>query len=130
MRRTQEICARKCFQERTDVIANLSIADSSLLQDVPREDVKIELGRNRELVWPGQDRVDQSRMIEHVIARIAVGEQINERDVIFLRTRQRTHDEIEIRCGKPRPTIRPDHRESIMSNRRATWQGTSRLNYE
>jgi 23S rRNA pseudouridine1911/1915/1917 synthase len=26
----------------------------------------------------------------------------------------RAHDEIEIRCGKPRPTIRPDHRDFIM----------------
>ena len=72
MRRTEEIRARKCFQKRTDVIANFAIADSRLLQDVPCEDVKIKLGRNRELIWPGQDRVDQSRMIEHVIARIAV----------------------------------------------------------
>ena len=69
-------------------------------------------------------------MIEHIIARIAVGEEIDERDVIFLRTRQRAHDEIEIRCGKPRPTIRPDHRGYIMSNRRYQLARGSCQNYE
>jgi hypothetical protein len=35
-----------------------------------------------------------------------------------LRTRQRAHDEVEIGCGKPRPTIRSDHRDFIMRNPR------------
>jgi hypothetical protein len=33
-----------------------------------------------------------------------------------LRTRQRAHDEVEIGCGKPRPTIRPYHRDFILNN--------------
>jgi hypothetical protein len=35
-----------------------------------------------------------------------------------LRTRQRAHDEVEIGCGKPRPTIRSDHRGFIMRDPR------------
>ncbi len=63
-----------------------------------------------------EDRGDQSRMIEDIVARLRVTEQIDERDVIFSRTCQRAHHEVEIGCGKAGPTIRPDHRELIMSN--------------
>jgi hypothetical protein len=35
-----------------------------------------------------------------------------------LRPRERAHDEVEIRCGKPRPTIRSDHRDFIMRDAR------------
>jgi hypothetical protein len=35
-----------------------------------------------------------------------------------LRTRQRAHNEVEIGCGKPRPTIRSDHRDFIMRDQR------------
>jgi hypothetical protein len=38
--------------------------------------------------------------------------------LVGLRTRQRAHDEIEIGCGKPRPTIRSDHRDFIMRDPR------------
>jgi hypothetical protein len=34
--------------------------------------------------------------------------------LIGLRPRQRAHNEVEIGCGKPRPTIRSDHRDFIM----------------
>src|SRR4030095_9366843 len=66
-----------------------------------------------------QDRVNQPRMIEDRIARLAVAQQIDQRNLVGLRTRQRAHDEVEIGCGKPRPTIRLDHRDLIMSNSRA-----------
>jgi hypothetical protein len=50
-------------------------------------------------------------------ARFDIAQQIDERNLIGLRARERAHDEVEIRGGKPRPTIRPDHRELIMRDR-------------
>ena len=114
--------ARKCFQERSDVIAEFAIGDSGLLQDVTGEDVKIKLRGNREMTGVGEDRIDQARMIEHDIARLGIAEQIDQRNLIGLRTRQGAHDEIEIRGREPLPTIRPDHRNPIMSNAGANWQ--------
>ena len=58
-------------------------------------------------------------MIENGIARFYIAQQIDKRNLIGLRTRQRAHDEVEIGSGKPRPTIRPDHRDFIMRDRRA-----------
>ena len=66
-----------------------------------------------------QDRIDQTRMIENGIARLDIAQQIDQRYLVALRTRQRPHNEIEIGCGKPRPTIRPDHRDFIMRKRSA-----------
>src|SRR5438874_11999825 len=53
-------------------------------------------------------------MIENGIGRFDIAQQIDQRDLVALRTRQRAHDEVEIGGGEPRPTIRPDHRELIM----------------
>ena len=53
-------------------------------------------------------------MIKNGIARFDIAQQIDKRNLIGLRTRERAHDEIEISRGKPRPTIRPDHRDFIM----------------
>ena len=66
-----------------------------------------------------QNCVNQSRMIENGIARFDIGQQIDKRDLIGLRARKRAHDEIEISRGKPRPTIRPDHRDFIMRKKSA-----------
>jgi len=41
-----------------------------------------------------------------------------------LRTRQRAHNEVEIGGGKPRPTIRPNHRDFIMRGERAYGKST------
>jgi hypothetical protein len=57
-------------------------------------------------------------MIENGIARFDIAQEIDERDLIGLRPRQCAHDEVEISGGKPRPTIRPDHRDLIMHNAR------------
>src|SRR5207244_3935441 len=46
-----------------------------------------------------------------------IAQKIDERDLIGLRARERAHDEVEISCSKPRPTIRPDHRDFIMRDR-------------
>ena len=110
--------ARKCFQQRRDVIAKLSISDSALLQDVASEHVKVKLRRNPKMPAVIQNRVDQPRMIENGIARLDIAQQIDQRNLIGLRTRQRAHDEVEIGCGKPRPTIRSDHRDFIMRDPR------------
>jgi hypothetical protein len=64
-------------------------------------------------------------MIEDGIARFGVTQKIDKRDVIGLRTGKSAYDEIEIRRRKPRPTIRPDHREPIISTGDAKRQGTS-----
>jgi len=61
-----------------------------------------------------QDCINQSRMIENGVARFNVTQQINKGNLIGLRPCERAHDEVEIRCGKPRPTIRTNHRDFIM----------------
>src|SRR2546430_6747496 len=66
-----------------------------------------------------EDRIDQSRMVENRITRFDVAQKIDKRNLVGLRTRQRAHNEVEIGCGKPRPTIRPDHRDFIMRDQRA-----------
>src|SRR6266702_4976958 len=66
-----------------------------------------------------EDRIDQARMSENGIARFDIAQKIDERNLISLRPRKRAHDELEIGGGKPRPTIRPDHRDFIMRDRRA-----------
>jgi hypothetical protein len=39
--------------------------------------------------------------------------------LVGLRARERAHNEVEISRGKPRPTIRTDHRGFIMRDPRA-----------
>ena len=58
-------------------------------------------------------------MIENGIARFDIAQKIDKRNLIRLRTRKRAHDEIEISRSKPRPTIRSDHRDLILRERRA-----------
>jgi hypothetical protein len=45
-----------------------------------------------------------------------------------LRACQSAHDKIKIRCGKPRPTIRLNHREPIISTGGARRQDASPQN--
>jgi hypothetical protein len=73
----------------------------------------------------GKNGIDQSRMIENGIARFGVTQKIDKGDVIGLRTGESAHDEIEICRRKPRPTIRPDHREPIISTSDAKRQAAS-----
>jgi hypothetical protein len=54
-------------------------------------------------------------MIQNGIARFDVAQQIDQRNLIGLRTRQRPQNEVEIGCGKTRPTIRSNHRDCIMN---------------
>jgi hypothetical protein len=57
-------------------------------------------------------------MIENGIARFDIAQEIDEGNLIGLGACEGTHDEVEIGGGKPRPTIRPDHRDFIMRNAR------------
>ena len=61
-------------------------------------------------------------MIENGIARFDIAQKIDKRNLIGLRTRKRAHNEVEISRGKPRPTIRPNHRGFIMRDRARVWQ--------
>ncbi len=53
-------------------------------------------------------------MIENGIAGFDIAQKIDERNLVSLGARERAHDEVDIGGGKPRTTIRPDHRELIM----------------
>ena len=66
-----------------------------------------------------QDCIDQPRMIENGIARFDIAQQIDKRNLIGSRPRERAHNEVEISRGEPRPTIRSDHRDLIMRDSRA-----------
>jgi len=58
-------------------------------------------------------------MIENGIARFDIAQQIDQRDLVSLRARERAHDEVEIGGREARPTIRTNHRDFIMRNRGA-----------
>ena len=104
---------------RDHVIAKFSVADPALLQNVPGQNVEIKLRRDPQMSAVIQDRFNQSGMIENRIPRFDIAQKIDQRDLISLRTCKRAHDEIEISRSKPRPTIRSDHRDFIMRERRA-----------
>ena len=70
--RLQLVRARKSFEERADVIGKFPIADSGLLQDMSREDVKIKLGRNPEMSGVAENRLDQFWMIENRVQHFCV----------------------------------------------------------
>ena len=71
-----------------------------------------------------EDRIDQARMIQNGITRFDIAQKIDERNLISLRTRQRSYNEVEIGGGKPRPTIRPNHRDFIMRGEREYGKST------
>src|SRR5437667_12755751 len=58
-------------------------------------------------------------MIENGIARFNIAQKIDQRDLVSLRARERAHNEVAISRRKPRPTIRLNHRDLIMRERRA-----------
>ena len=113
MRRLHAVDARKGFEKRGDVIAQLAIRDSDVAQDVAREHIKIKMRRDPELAGSGKNRFDQPRRIEDRVARFGVAEQIDQRNVIGLRPGESSHDKVEIRRREARPTIRLDHRELV-----------------
>ena len=56
-------------------------------------------------------------MIENGIARFEVAQKIDQGNMVILGAREGAHDEVEVRGGEARPTIRPDHRGIIMRAR-------------
>src|SRR5438094_5265309 len=58
----------------------------------------------------GKNGLNQARMIENRVARFRVTEEIDQRNAIAAGAGECADDEIEIRGGKPRPTICPNHR--------------------
>ena len=119
VRRAQPARARKRFEERRDVIAELAIGDADVAQDMARQDIKIKVRRNLEVSRVRKDRVDQPRIIQNGIARFRVAEKIDQRDVIRLRPGQNADDKVEICRREARPTIRLDHRDRSISIARA-----------
>jgi hypothetical protein len=111
--------ARKRLKQRRDIIAQFPVADPALPQNVPGQNVKIKLRRDPQMPTMIQDRVNQPGMIENRIPRFDIAQKIDKRNLISWRTRERAHNEVEISRGKPRPTIRPNHRDFIMRNMRA-----------
>ena len=118
VRHLQLVRPRERFEQRADIITKLAVANPALLQNVAGKNIKIKLRRYPQMAAVIQDRIDQTRMIENRIACLDIAQQIHQRNLVGLRTRQRAHDEVEIGCGKPRPTIRSDHRDFIMGDPR------------
>src|SRR6266581_4025678 len=99
-------------------------------ENVSSQNVKIKLRRDPQVPAVIQDCIDQSRTIENGIACFDIAQKIDKRNLISLRARERAHDEVEIGGGKPRPTIRPDHRELVMGKRCAYGKPNRRINCE
>lgn len=55
----------------------VSIVHPGLSQDVSREDVEVEAGGDGEMSHARENRVDQSRMLEHRVTRPATAKQID-----------------------------------------------------
>ena len=115
MRAAQEMRAREILEQGTDVIAQFAIADSGVAQNVSRQNIEIELGRDAQLAIIAKNGLHQARGIENGIAGLGIGQKIDKRNRFGLRACQSAHDKIKICCGKPRPTIRLNHREAIIS---------------
>ena len=112
----------KRFQERSNVITDLAIGYADVTEDVPGQDVKVKMRRDLEMAGSGKDGLNQARIIENRIAGFGIGQEVDERDTIGLRPGQSADDKVEIGRRKAFPTIRPDHRELIMSISDAVWQ--------
>src|SRR5436190_24316403 len=120
--------ARKILEQRTDVIAQFAIADSGVTQDVSRQHIEVELGRDAQLAIIAKNGLHQARGIKNGIAGLGIGQKIDEGDGFGLRACQSAHDKIKIRSGKPRPTIRLNHRKPIISTGGARRQDASPRN--
>jgi hypothetical protein len=67
----------------------------------------------------GKDGVDQPGVVEDGVARLRIAKQVNQRNLLLLRTAECSNDELKIRGREPCPTIRLDHRDLIISFLRA-----------
>jgi len=112
----------KRFQQGSHVITKLPIRNPNVAEDMPGQDVKIEMGRDLEVAGPGKDGLDEARIIENRIAGFDIGEKVDERNLIGLGPGKSANNKVEIGRRKAFPTIRPDHRKLIMSISNAAWQ--------
>src|SRR5205823_14205300 len=126
LRRLQGVRTRKIFQERADVIAQFAIPDSSVAQDIARQNIKVKLRVNSQLSVVAENGLDETRRIKDGIAGLGIGQKVDQGNGFGLGTRESADDKIEIHCGKPRPTIRLNHRASIMSTGDAKKQELTR----
>ena len=78
VRRFQLIRARKSFEQRADIIGEFSITDSSLLQDMSCEDVKIKLRRDPKMSAVAENRFDQTRMIENWVQHFCITQKFDQ----------------------------------------------------
>jgi hypothetical protein len=78
VRRAHSIRARKRFQQRSNVIAKLSIVNPCPFQDVPGQDVEIKFGRDGKMFRAGENRIHQPRIVQDGIARFRITQQINQ----------------------------------------------------
>src|SRR5438552_4380447 len=117
--------AGKILEEGTDIIAQFAIANSGVAQNISRQNVEVELGRDPELAVIAQNGLHQTRRIDNGITSLGIGQQIDQGDGFGLGACQGAHDKIEIYCGKPRTTIRLNHREPIISTGGAKRQAAS-----
>src|SRR5207249_9302136 len=107
--------AGKILEEGTDIIAQFAVANSGVAQNISGQNIEVELGGDPELAVIAQNGLHQARRIDNGIASLGIGQQIDQGDGFGLGTCQGEHDKIKICCGKPRTTIRPNHREPIIS---------------
>src|SRR5205823_365003 len=108
-----------------DIIAQFAVANSGVAQNISRQNIEVELGGDPELAVIAQNGLHQARRIDNRIASLGIGEEIDQGDGFGLGTCQGEHDKIEICCGKPRPTIRLNHRKPIISTVGAKRQDAS-----
>src|SRR5437667_12354755 len=105
-----------------------AIADSGVAQNISRQNIEVELGRDAQLAIIAKNGLHQARGIKNGIAGLGIGQKIDQGDGFGLRACQSAHDKSKIRYGKPRPTIRMNHRESIISTEGARTQDASPQN--
>src|SRR5215211_412531 len=98
--------ARKSFQKGSDIIAQFPIVNAGVPQDVPRQDVEVEVRRDGEVPGLRKDRLDQTWMIEDGVARLRIAQELDQRDIVGRRTGESTKDEVEISGRETLPTIR------------------------
>src|ERR1044071_3648657 len=94
------------FQQRNHDNAQPAISNSSVAQDIARQNIKVELRGNSQLSVVAENGLDETRRIKDGIAGLGIGQKVDQGKGFGLGTRESADNKIEIRCGKPRRTIR------------------------
>ena len=99
------------LQQRCDVICEHAIVEPCFFQDVPGQNVEVELRRDAQRRAVFQEALEQPRMIEDRIARISIGQEVNEVDGVPLGSSECLHHEVEVLRCESVPTIGSYHRD-------------------